>query len=135
MFVPYSVVVMHAVRIPPPSLDYGVLGMTALWVVSGLLVLCCDVTLMIDGWKLRRAPKVVEQRSLGVGDWLLWLVALGLSVWWLTACAGLVSSYPRGGSPGLLVMILLWSAFITIFDVAVAVDAVKMWRAHSTQKK
>ena len=104
----------------------------SLWMVSFLLVLWCDAALVIDAWKLKRAPKVMEHRSAGVGDWLLWLAAVGFSAWSLRDCVLGVLSYHGNGNLVILLMPLPWITFVIVFDAAVVADAVKMWRARRT---
>jgi hypothetical protein len=115
--------------------DYDVLGVISLWVVSFLLVTWCDAALVIEAVGMGRERRAVAQpHSPPAGRWLMWVAALGLSLWLLPGSVLGVLSYRRHGRLDILLFSVVSGFVVTLFDVALLIDAFKMWRAQRTGK-
>jgi hypothetical protein len=113
--------------------DYGELTLVSLCAMSVFLVIWCDVELVVDAIRMRRGRLALAQRSAGAAEWLVWAAALCLSLMSLPYSVLGVSAYRREGRLDILLFSLASSVFVILFDVALAVDAVKMW--HSRRKE
>lgn len=96
--------------------------------VSFSLVIGCDAAMVIDAWKLRDRRTVAGPRSPAVGEWLVWLAALGLSLTWVPVSVLGVFAYRRHGGLGNLLFSLASGLVVDVLDVALVVNAVKIWR-------
>jgi hypothetical protein len=117
-------------RSHPSYHPYALLGQTSLWAVSISLLLWCDVALAIESRKIRRSRVVQQQRARGAANWVVWLGALILNVSVLPASVLGVSAYHRVGRLDVLLFSLASGVLVTLFDVALVVDAVKSWQAR-----
>jgi len=135
LFVPFSILVLpKAIGGLRYYHDYSDLGVISHWVVSLLLLIWCDTVLVIDTWRIRGVREVAELRPPGDGEWLVCLAALGLSLWLLVICVLGVSAYRRIGGLDILLMSLALGLLVVLFDVALAIKVVKMWRTRRIGK-
>jgi hypothetical protein len=93
--------------------------------LSSILVICCDVALVMDG--LGRKGRQWARGSL---DWVVWIVAIVLTIWCVVTSASTMRAYWRLG--GLRTDLILNSvgldAVILAFDLALIVHAVRTRR-------
>jgi hypothetical protein len=103
-----------------------------LWIASILLIVWCDVAFMIDTVKTSRNRNLPERRAPGIGDWIVWVSALLLSVYSFWGVPFLVRAYNQGFDRRDIV--LTASALIVmavVFDIALMIDATRprqAWR-------
>lgn len=102
-----------------------------LWIASIFLIICCDVALLIDAVKTRRNRVASESLSPTMADWMVWISAVLFSVFSFWGIPFLVRAYRRGfDRSNILLTDLAIILIATVFDIALAVDAAKMWRAR-----
>jgi len=115
-------------------LPEGGLGpiLTLLWIGSILLIVWCDIALLIDGVRTRRNRITPETGSSNAVNLLIWITALCFSVYTFWGIPPLERVFFRYGFERLDILLTgLASILIAIvFDAALAIDAVKMWRAR-----
>jgi len=103
-------------------------------IASILLIVWCDAALVVDAVKRRCSP-TPHRRALGVGDWIVWITAPLFSTYAFGGIPGLFRAYTRGFRsldlllPGWAIVLIAIS-----FDIALLIDAAKMWRARGVQK-
>jgi len=102
-------------------------------IASILLIIWCDVALLIDAVKTRRSSIAPERFSLGTTDWIVWITALLFSVYSFWGIPFLLRAFNQGFDRLDILLTELALIFIAIvFDVALVIDAVKVWHARRT---
>lgn len=99
------------------------------------LVLCCDVALVIDALAARRSHAVLTQPRRRNLDWLVWIAALALSVYYVWMSVLAVRSYRLYGRLDILVTGVVAASVVLFFDVALIVHAFRSMaqRAERTE--
>jgi len=135
-----SVTILPAAAVLPLGdalAPHGVLGrfFFPLWIASLILIVWCDAALITDAIKIRgRADP--SRRPPGVGEWLVWSVAVFLSLWVLWVGVSVSPAlYRRVGSqyfPSLLYVgiCLAWVLIVVSFDIALVIDALGRLRSR-----
>ncbi|MGB9234985.1 MAG: hypothetical protein WCC04_11265 [Terriglobales bacterium] len=105
--------------------------LTPLCIASILLIGWCDVALLIDAITDRRSRITPERGFSNAMNLLVWITALCFSAYTFWGIPSLERVFFRYGFERLDILLTgLASILIAImFDVALAIDAVKMWRA------
>ena len=114
-------------------LPFGATILVSFWVLSLLLVVWSDVELVIDVLKWKRSA-AVQGHAAVPADWVVFTVAFGISFFLLPgSILGLLANRRIGRIDNLLLQAVL-GLVVTTFDVALLIDAVKMWRARRMDK-
>ena len=104
-----------------------------LWVVSLLLILWCDLALVIDAVKTSRSRIASEMFSPDPADWMVRITALLFSVYSFWGIPFLLRAFNQGFDRlDILLTALALILIALVFDIALAIDAAKMWRARRT---
>jgi hypothetical protein len=102
-----------------------------LWIASIFLIVWFDVALLIDAVKTRRGRVAPERFPSGAADWLVWIAALSFSMYSFWSIPFLIRAYNQGfDRPDILTTALALILIAAVFDIALAIDAAKMWRAR-----
>ena len=105
-------------------------------IASILLIVWCDVALLIDAIRATRSRITPETGSSNAVNLLIWITALCFSLYSFWGIPFLARMFFRHGFERLDILLPgLASILIAIvFDAALAIDAVKVWRARRTGK-
>jgi uncharacterized membrane protein len=90
--------------------------------IATILVYCCDIALLVEGFRSRRDPC-----TRGSLDWVVWIVAIILSAWEVWADQGTLYAYQHGFIGTVLTSVGL-SGVVLLFDTALIVHAVRTRR-------
>ena len=100
--------------------------------VAGLIV-WCDVALVIDAMSQKRGHAILLQRSKRNLDWLVWVAALALTLYWVWGIVQGVRAYQLYGRLDPLVMSAAFTLVVLLFDVALIGHATRQGERVSDQ--
>jgi hypothetical protein len=112
------------------DLDLNHVVLLTLVLLSLVSVIWFDVVFTIDARGLKQIPEAADYRFPRSGDWVVWLVAVCLSVWMASISVESLSLYRRLDKVDILLTSLPFALAVIAFDVAVVVQAFKMRRVQ-----
>jgi len=99
-------------------------------IVSVVLIAWCDIALAMDACRARRVTTVPGQRFPRVTDWIVWLIALCLSLPIIWGISSYPRMYHRTGRLDILITGVVYGLLVLAFDIALIIDATKMMRSQ-----
>jgi len=106
-----------------------------LCIASILLIVGFDVALLIDAMRTRRSRIIPERSSSVAVNMLIWITAICFSVYSFWGIPFVVRAFNHGFDRFDILLTALALILIAItFDVALAVDTVKVWYARRMEK-
>lgn len=103
--------------------DFNLFGIVELWVASTLLIGCCDGALLLDAVRSRRGRPASAEPAAGVGEWIVRLAAVSLSLWLLPASVLGLSVFRRHRRADLFWTSLAVGLVIVLLDLALVMLA------------
>ena len=115
---------------PSHMLDGSILIVLSLYIVSILLVGCCDLALIIDSRRSRSTPDLTAQGLSRLAEGIIGLIALCLTVYWVWASLASFGPIRRSGRWDISLFNAPFVIAVAALDTAIVVHAVRKYRAR-----